>query len=315
MIEDWFPLRDGIKLFCRRWAPERRRAALLIVHGMADHGGRYDELARRLCDAGIEVWAADLRGFGRTAGLAENDPGRGGLLGHCADAGAADLLLGDIGELVRRIREGASGKKVFLLGHSWGSFLTRCFIAERGGEVDGCILSGTRGPGGLELPAGRALLALIAFLRGPRRFSALSRAVSDGPFNRPFRPNRTPFDWISRDEAEVDKYLEDPLGGTPCSSGFYRDLVGLLERIQQKKALEGIRKGLPVYIYAGTADPVGDMGAGPTALVAAYRRLGLEDMEFVLYPGARHELHHETNREEMTANLIDWLNRHSGEAS
>jgi alpha-beta hydrolase superfamily lysophospholipase len=277
---------------------------------MADHSGRYDRLARRLCGAGFAVWAADMRGFGNTADPVINDPGRGGLLGHCADFGALPAREDDLRNLNRRIRELHPGKKLFMLGHSWGSFLTQSYIEEHSADIDGCILSGTRGPGGFKVRAGAALFALAAFFMGPRRPSLFCRSISEGAFNRPFRPNRTPFDWISRDDAEVDAYNADPNCGKLCSVGFYRDMTALLVLIHRKNRMAGIRTDLPVYLYAGNADPVGDMGTGPTALVTAYREMGIGDMEFALYPGARHELHSETNREEMAVNLVEWLNRH-----
>jgi alpha-beta hydrolase superfamily lysophospholipase len=134
--------------------------------------------------------------------------------------------------------------------------------------------------------------------------------MADGPYNKPFRPNRTPSDWLSRDEAEVDAFIADPLSGQLCSSGFYRDLVAGLRDIHKPENMEKIRRDLPVYVFCGSADPVGDMGASPTALVNAYRSMGIKDLEYVLYPEARHETLNETNREEVSANLLDWLNRH-----
>jgi alpha-beta hydrolase superfamily lysophospholipase len=157
---------------------------------------------------------------------------------------------------------------------------------------------------------GVPLLKLIAFLKGCRKPSKLAIALVDGGFNRPFRPNRTPFDWLSRDEKAVDDYVRDPLCGMPCSSGFYRDMTRALGEIHRDEALSGIPKKLPVYIFCGSADPVGDMGVSPTALVEAYKKHGIENLEYILYPDARHELLNETNREEVRANLIAWLEKH-----
>jgi alpha-beta hydrolase superfamily lysophospholipase len=132
----------------------------------------------------------------------------------------------------------------------------------------------------------------------------------DGAFNTPFRPNRTPFDWISRDEKEVDAYAADPRCGKLCSVGFYRDLVGGLRRIHKSESMNRIPRELPIYVFCGTADPVGKMGNSPTALVNAYRSMGIRDLEFVLYPDARHETLNETNREEVMENILAWLRGH-----
>jgi alpha-beta hydrolase superfamily lysophospholipase len=280
---------------------------------MAEHSLRYERLARRLCGAGFEVWAADMRGHGKTADLSINDPGLGGLLGHCADSEGIAKVTGDIDLVTQMIHRADPAQPVFLLGHSWGSFLAQNYIESYCGHpLAGCILSGTRGPDGLRIRAAPPLMGFLAWAKGCRKGSQIAQALANGPFSRPFKPNRTPFDWLSRDEAEVDAYMADPYSGKLCSAGFYRDLSLLLNKIHKPEALDLIRKSLPVYIFGGSADPVGDMGESPTALVHAYRTAGITDLEFVLYPEARHEILNETNREEVTDNLLDWLYRHCG---
>ena len=139
----------------------------------------------------------------------------------------------------------------------------------------------------------------------------MAKAMADGPYIKPFLPSRTTSDWLSRDEAEVDAYVNDPLCGQLCSTGFYRDLAKGLSGIHRKGAMAKIRKDLPVYIFSGSADPVGGMGTSTTALVNIYRLLGIQDLEYVLYPGARHETLNETNREEVMNNLLSWISRHT----
>jgi alpha-beta hydrolase superfamily lysophospholipase len=328
----WISMDDCVQLYLRHWdvrdtrnVPQAARAALHIIHGMGEHSLRYGPLARHLRAAGIEVWAADQRGHGETAGNRDNLPGGGGLLGHCADGDGFARVAADIEFLNRHIQKERPGLPLFLLGHSWGSFIAQHYIENfegrsgararaGGGEgvfLAGCILSGTRGPGGgAKVALGAPAMTLLALIKGERRPSLLAKALADGPYNRPFRPNRTPVDWLSRDEREVDAYVADPLCGQLCSVGFYRDLAKALRRIYRGEELEKIRKELPVYIFSGSADPVGDMGERPTALAAALRRRGLRDLETVLYPDARHEPLNETNREEVTGSLLSWLLRH-----
>ncbi|MDR1238662.1 MAG: lysophospholipase [Treponema sp.] len=313
---DWFTSDDGTRLFLRRRvsrqdSPGSPRAVLHIVHGMAEHSLRYGQLALRLAEAGIEVWAADQRGHGKTADLSVNGPGKGGLAGHCADGDGFSRVTADIDCINRAIKTQFPETPLFLLGHSWGSFVAQNYIEQYSTEgLAGCILSGTRGPGSFKIRAGAPLVALLALLRGQRNGSTLSRAIVDGSSNKPFRPNRTAFDWLSRDEKEVDAYVNDPYSGNLCSSGFYRDMIRGLSAIHRKEAMEKIRADLPIYIFCGSADPVGDMGSSPTALVNVYRAMGVRDLEFVLYPDARHETLNETNREEVTENLISWISRH-----
>ncbi|GHV75606.1 hydrolase [Spirochaetia bacterium] len=306
----WIVSDDGAGLFLRRWVPQGpARAVVLIVHGMAEHSLRYEGFALRLVDEGLEIWAADARGHGLTADPALNGPGKGGLLGHCADRDSFFRVVADINILVDAVREAHPDVPLFMLGHSWGSFLAQAYIEAYGDRLAGCLLSGTRGPGGLEVVLGAPVMGLIALFRGKRRFAHLSWAIANGSYNKDFRPNRTFFDWLSRDEQAVDAFVADPLCGQGCSSGFYRDLIRGLCVIHRPKVMARIPRSLPIYVFCGSADPVGDRGESPTALVTAYRSLGIRDLEFVLYPDARHELLHETNREEVIGNILRWLTR------
>jgi len=307
----WFESNEGTKLYLRRWLPDNSPLAVLhIVHGMAEHSFRYARLAEEFCNEGIEVWAADQKGFGKTADLSVNGPGSGGLLGHCADKNTFEKVTADIHNINQNIRKTRPGIPLFLLGHSWGSFIAQNYIESfEAGTVSGCILSGTRGPGGFKVKAGKPVMVLLAAFKGCRNGSLFAKSLVDGPYNNPFRPNRTPVDWLSRDEAAVDAYCNDPLCGKLCSSGFYRDLAIGLSKIHRPKIMAKIPRNLPVYILCGAADPVGDMGVSPTALVNAYRSLGIKDLEFVLYPGSRHEPVNETNREEVRDNLLSWIKR------
>ncbi|MDR3019613.1 MAG: lysophospholipase, partial [Treponema sp.] len=308
--ETYFESHDGTKLYLYRWTPDRQaevsqpkvekpKAVLHIVHGMAEHALRYRPLAEKLTSAGIEVWAADQRGHGKTADLNINKPGRGGILGHCADGNASVPVAKDIHFINAEIKKSVNAP-VFLLGHSWGSFITQYYVEEYTDDllINGCILSGSKGPGDFLVKAGFPVLALIAALRGQRKGSRLAKAMADGQYNTPFKPNRTQFDWLSRDEKEVDKYITDPLCGFLCSSGFYRDIAKLLNHVHRNEAMAKIKKDLPVYIFSGSSDPVSGMGVSATALVNAYQNLGINNLEFVLYPGARHETLKETNCEE-----------------
>ncbi len=309
--DQWIRASSGAQLFLRRWMPEGEvRAVTHIIHGMAEHGGRYEQTACRLADEGIEVWIADMRGHGKTADTSVNSEGTGGKLGHCADNNTIAIICSDIDLINAKIMQDHPNTPLFLMGHSWGSFLVQNYIETYNTTpLAGCILSGTRGPDGTTIAVSKYIMACIAALGGCRRKSRLADALVFGPYNKPFKPNRTSCDWVSRDEKIVDAYIEDERSGMLCSAGFFRDLTALLNTIHQKSALSRIRKDLPVYVFCGNADPVGDMGKSPTALVNAYRAEGVADLEFALYPDARHETLNEINRDEVIANLISWLNK------
>ncbi|MCL1928141.1 MAG: lysophospholipase [Treponema sp.] len=322
MIESncWVTCDDGAKIFVRRWQQEAKAekpaGIIHIAHGMAEHCLRYGRLAKELCSRGFEVWAADMRGHGKTADLSVNDAGKGGLLGHTADHDGFFRVVEDLRIVARHIIEKTRNEygeaPFFIMGHSWGSFLVQALIENPDPNIKlkGCILSGTRGPGGAKIALGAPVLALLALLKGKRRVSKIAIAMTKGPYSMPFRPNRTASDWLSRDEKEVDAYEADPLCGYDCSSGFNRDMIRGLSAIHKNNAIARIDKDLPVFIFCGSADPVGDMGTSPTALVNSYRSQGINNLEFVVYPEARHETINETNREEVTEALLNWLLRH-----
>jgi len=327
----WMQMDDGVQLYLRRWkTPSAPKAVLHIIHGMAEHSRRYSRLAQRLVSEGIEVWAADQRGHGETTKNAKNDPHKGGKLGHCADGDGFTRVTLDIDILNKAIRNEYPELPIFLLGHSWGSFIAQNYIENYDSKADsladgkasgdnssthhsglsGCILSGTRGPDGIKIAMGAPFMTFLAFILGESRSSGIAKAMADGPYSKAFRPNRTNFDWISRDEKEVDAYVADSFCGKLCSVGFYRDMARALKRIHRPEEMAKIRKELSVYIFSGSADPVGDMGKSPADLAVAYKHLGIKDLETVLYPDARHETLNETNRDEVQESLLSWLLRH-----
>jgi alpha-beta hydrolase superfamily lysophospholipase len=280
---------------------------------MSEHSLRYERFAARLASAGVVVWAADMRGHGLTANPKLNSPARGGLLGHCADRRAVSKVLSDIHRVNLDLREAHPGIPLFILGHSWGSFLVQSYIENfREPRLAGCILSGTRGPdGGALVGLGGPFLALFNIFRSPRRVSHLASAMADGAYKKAFLSAQTSHAWLSRDEAEIQAYVSDPLCVHTPSIGFYRDLALTLQKIHLKKNMARIPRDLPIYIFSGSRDPVGNMGESHKALVQRFKRLGFSDLEFVLYPDGRHEMLHETNYEEVEGNLIAWIMKHT----
>ncbi|MEI0735598.1 alpha/beta hydrolase [Paenibacillus sp. JTLBN-2024] len=203
---------------------------------------------------------------------------------------------------------------LFLMGHSMGSFLVQKVIMTRSDGYDGFILSGTNGPRGM-LRAGKTLASLQRALQGDSHRSLMMNAIVFGGFNKAFAPNRTRFDWLSRDPAEVDRYIEDPYCGAICTTRFFRDFFGLLQEIQQPEGYQGIPKHKPVYLFSGEKDPVGLNGRGsaaskrftatwvwPTWNAGSIRKDGMKCWN-------------EVNRDEVTADVIDWLDRHTPSSS
>lgn len=291
-------VRDGTELFVYRWLPEgRARAAVQIAHGLAEHAGRYARLAAALCTAGYAVYASDHRGHGRTAtGAAQ--------IGVLAEHDGWNKCIEDLRELTARIAVEQPDLPIVLLGHSMGSFMVQQFLTEHGEALAGAVLSGSNGKLPPIVPIALLLAHLERLRAGPRGKSAVMHALLFGAFNRPFRPARTAFDWLSRDAAEVDKYIADPLCGFEPTIGLHIDMLRALLEIAKPARQARIPKHLPIYVLHGDRDPV---AANITQLLDAYRHAGLTNVTCKAYPGGRHECFNEINRDEVTQDLVAWL--------
>ncbi len=294
---------DGVDIFVYKWLSDGQapKAAVQISHGMQEHAGRYAELAELLTKNGYAVYANDQRGHGKTA-IGQD---RQGQLGP----GGWDSTVKDLKQLTDRIKSELPGIPVFLLGHSWGSFLAQNYIGKWGGELKGAILSGTHGKDPL-VKLGVMLGKRDAKRRGPVAQGGILETLSVGSLNKKFEPARTPKDWLNRDPMEVDKYIADPWCGKPFPNGFFFELTKLLADTWNTHNEARIPKDLPIYLFAGTRDPVGKFTKTVQALANRYRQYGIKDVTTRFYEGARHETLHETNKGEVMNDILAWLNAH-----
>jgi len=280
----------------RVWRPDATpKAVVQVVHGLGEHSARYARFAQALAGAGYAVYAHDHRGHGERCPPAD--------LGFFAQSGGWRKLLDDIDAVAQRASADFPGLRRVFFGHSMGSFLGQTYIAEHGSELAAAILSGTSGPPPAILPIGRRVVAFERWRLGPRAKSGIVQALLLGEQNKSFRPARTPADWLSRDNAEVDAYMADPLCGFPVTNQLAADLVGALSDLASPALAARIPKSLPIYVVSGSADPV---GAKIQGLLDVYRAAGL-DVTARIYKDGRHEMLNETNRDEVTRDLIGWL--------
>ena len=257
---------------------------------------RYERLATALTAESYLVYASDHRGHGPSAAKSE--------LGHLADQDGWRKCLDDLWAVNRRLAADAPGAKIIFFGHSFGSFLGQQFISEHGEVLAGAVFSGSNGKPSAILPLGRLVARFERWRLGPRGHSKILAEMLFGAYNKRFQPTRTDFDWLSRDASEVDKYVADPLCGFPFTNQLAIDLFDALGPIGSGATVARIPKMLPIYIFSGSRDPVGE---NLQSLVDAYRGAGLKTTAKI-YPDARHETLNEINRDQVTADLIVWMN-------
>jgi alpha-beta hydrolase superfamily lysophospholipase len=264
---------------CRRWSDGLPSFGIVqIAHGLGEHIGRYADTIDILVAAGFTVYANDHRGHGRTANGSER-------LGDFGPAGFHGVVE-DILRLSRIARDRNPGLPLILLGHGMGSFAAQQLILNHSREIDGLVLSGT------------GVLDGLAALASPAGMAAL---------NASFAPGRTPFDWLSRDEAVVDSFIADPLCFPALKPESFASFLAAADRLSDPMRLRTIRKSLPIHIISGSDDPVGQQLEGVATLIDRYCRAGLCAVTNRFYPGGRHEMLNETNRADVCADLIRWM--------
>ncbi|MEK9971096.1 MAG: alpha/beta fold hydrolase, partial [Ferrovibrio sp.] len=278
------------------------QAVVVIAHGMAEHAARYARFAAALNADGMAVYGFDHRGHGHTGQ-------HGGLLGHMGDHDSWNRAVGDLAAACRLAADRHPGKPLLLFAHSMGSFMAQQFLYEHGAMLAGCVLCGSAGKPPPIAALGRLVTRIERLRLGRRGVSNLVQSLSFDAFNKRFQPQRTDFDWLSRDPAEVDKYIADPFCGFPISVQSWIDFLDGLQAIARPENQARIPKTLPVFVIAGRHDPVSGGGRSLQQLLGAYAAAGLTGVESCFYDQARHELLNEINRDQVTADIIGFFRR------
>jgi len=274
-----------------------------LIHGMAEHIGRYEEFAVFLANQGYFVSGHDQRGHGETQAI-------NGTLGFLAEQDGFERVTKDAFEVISSIRKEYQIKSdLILMGHSMGSFVVRRFIQLYGEHVKKVILMGTGGDPGIMGRAGLAISAVNRKLNGAKDPDRVMNFLTFGSYNRPFKNVLTPFDWLSTDRAEVEKYIQDPYCGFVATNQFFHDLITGLITIHRPNEIDKIPKQLPILLISGEADPVSKLGKDVFKVAEQYRQFGIEHVDVMLFEERRHELLHETNRREVYESIFQWISR------
>lgn len=292
---------SGRRVAYRRWLVPSPRLVIHLVHGMSEHSGCYDDVARHLNDAGFSVFAHDHCCHGENVPVAE--------LGVVSESQTWSHILWDMYSINTLIREACPETPVAVLGHSMGSFIAQRFAQQHPDCVDFLLLEGSSFEPRWLTFAARYIAAIECARQGEKGKSRVLHALTFGGFNRSIKNPRTDFDWVSRDTAFVDAYVDDPRCGFQVSNAFWRDMFRFLHVLYSREALAEFRVDLPVYLFAGDRDPVGHNGKGVQKL-AVWLSTRLSKVTVKLYPQARHDVLHEINRQEVIEDVVAWLAHH-----
>lgn len=307
MSDSTFLSSDGqTHLYCREYMPEGEPVGIVqIVHGLAEHFGRYDEFASFLAQNGYIVVGHDQLGHGQSTSASAP-------LGLFSAEDGWNKAVQDIHNLQEITTSRHPGKPFFIFGHSMGSFLVRtCLIRFKTG-VDGAILSGTGQYNPLPIALEKKLCTIAVRRNGADQ---KIKALYDFAFGRnceKLSDTRTPFDWFSRDSAVIDRYIADPLCGFMPSVGLLRDMMEGIQFVTNQKNVNRMRKDLPTLFISGDCDPVGEQGKGVIRAYKSFLKAGLTDTTMKLYHGGRHEMLNELNKQEVFQDILSWLNGKAG---
>jgi alpha-beta hydrolase superfamily lysophospholipase len=295
---------DDITIFYYKWPANKKiplKGIIQISHGVGEHAGRYQPVAKTLQEEGYEVYANDHRIHGESV---KNDASLGFYDGddYFSDA------LNDMRHLTEIIKKEHPNKKIILFGHSMGSLLSREYATKYGDDLEALILSGTanfmKGLGSFGLLSAQ----FLGKLNGKHRSNEFLKNLFFTQFNRKFKPNRTKVDWISSDENQVDLFEADPLRIEDFSLSVFLDLLKGSKKVNQISTFKNTPKNLPLFIFSGDKDPVGEMGKGVEKVTNKYQKSGIKDITLKLYKGGRHEMLNEVNKNEVEQDVINWLN-------
>ena len=276
------------------------KGVVQIAHGIAEHIDRYEDFMRFLAENAYVAVGNDHLGHGKSIARLDEQ-------GIFAENNGWSFVVEDMKKLREQVREQFPNIPYIFFGHSMGSFLTRTFLILHPDLYDAAILSGTGHQSAALINGGYLAAELMTKLKGPRASGQALNDMAFGSYCKRIENPRTPFDWLSRDNETVDRYIADPLCGFVCKTSLYRDMMGGLKFLTSQKNIGKMNKKAPIYFMSGAEDPVGDYGAGVEKAYKAFCNAGLTDVMIRLYPGGRHEMLNEINRDTVKQDILNWL--------
>ncbi len=304
MTLEYLSANDGHRIALQCWKSDTGdQGAVVWLHGMAEHAARYAPLAKVLNAAGWHLYAPDHRGHGASVSDTE-------IRGHFADNEGWNLVLSDVSSVLADVRDRHPRKPLILAGHSMGSFIALAYAQHHGRQIDGLILCGSDFKAPWLWRLALLPIKLARWHNGPRGHSKLISALTFDAFAKKIPYRRTAFDWLSRVNAEVDKYISDPWCGHDCSTQLWHDLISALVDVDAATSLKKLPASVPTLLIGGDSDPMSGNGKGMPALYKALHKAGVADLTFGQFVGGRHEILNDLCRDEVTEEISGWLKQH-----
>lgn len=289
--------RGDEELNCYKWMPDDvPKATLQIVHGMTEHILRYSDLASYLNSRGIAVVGHDHLGHG---GTSEEK-------GFIAEEDGDQHLVDDTALVAGMVREDFPGIPHIIMGHSMGSFVTRLYLAQHGGDVDGAIIMGTGNQPGYQVTLALSIARMLCRVKGKHHRSQFLNNLVFGNYSKKFDSPDLPNRWLCSDPDVLKAYDEDPNCGFLFTDSAYRDLFTLIRRVEREEGFGSLPRNLPVFFMSGEEDPVGDFGKGVREAEHVLEKYGIRP-DLKLYPGMRHEILNEKGHEEVYKDIGNWV--------
>lgn len=299
---------DGIEISVNRWLPDNEediKGIIQLHHGLAEHSMRYDRLGSVLAENGWILNAYDMRGHGKTAENAEK-MGKG-IFGKLAEKDGFNRVVEDLHEVIDSLKTEFSGKKVILLGHSFGSFVSQGYIEKYGKDIYACILCGTAGPNPALIGMGKVVAKLVRSIRGADSIVPMLSKMAFGSYNKKIKNPISANAWLSKNEANVQMYEADQWCGFPLTTSFFCDMLSGLSQIHKMQNIKAIPNELPVFFIFGGDDPVGSYGETIRKLHKIYQDKGMAKVYIKEYAGDRHEILNEDDKETVEADILGWI--------
>ncbi len=301
-------MNDGCEIFLNRWepdTPEDIKGVVQLHHGLAEHSMRYDRLGSVLAENGYVLNAYDMRGHGKTAetAIAKGE----GRFGQLARKNGFETAVEDLAFIIESLKKDFPDKKIVLLGHSFGSFISQSYIEKYGTKIDGCILCGTSGPQIPLATVGKIVAKIVRAFKGPDATSKFLTKLTFGSYNKHITNPQTADDWISLNELNRQIYAMDKWCGFPLTVSFFVDITTALSTIHKKKNMKAVPAELPVFFIYGKEDPVGGYGKTIEKLYDIYQKNGVKNLQIKGYENDRHEIFNEDDKETVEKDVLQWL--------